>query len=148
MIFDKMERAKRYYFLNENFKKAFDYIKENDLMSFEPGIYNIDGENSYLIIAHNKPDSDFISKLESHRKYIDVQIAVEGSFGLTWKALEDCRKLLADYDEDKDAMFFCDDADFEVMINPGSFAILFPEDAHYPQPPYENIKKAILKVMI
>ena len=148
MIIDRLERAEKYYYLNENLKTAFEFIKNNDLKSLEPGKYEIVDENSYLIIAEGKPDADFENKLEAHKKYIDIQMAVIGSFGLSWKAIEDCNNMIAQYEPEEDASYFTDKSDFEIMLNPGSFAILFPEDAHYPKPPVENIKKAIFKIKI
>jgi YhcH/YjgK/YiaL family protein len=148
MIIDRLERAEKYYFLNENLKTAFKFIEKNDLKSLKPGKYEIDGENAYLIIAEGKPDADFENKLEAHVKYIDIQMAVIGSFGLSWKAIEDCNNLIAEYEPEEDAAYYSDKSDFEIMLNPGNFAILFPEDAHYPKPPVENIKKAVFKIKL
>ena len=148
MIFDKLERAERYYYLSKYFQKAFEFISNNDLTAFEPGKYEIDGENAFMIIALDKPKADFVSKLEAHRKYIDIQISVEGSFGISWKALDDCQNLLAEYDSEKDAVLYSDQGDFEVVLNPGNFTILMPEDAHCPNPPLNSMKKAVLKILI
>ena len=148
MIFDKLERAERYYYLNKNFQKAFNYINDNSLIDFESGKYDIDGDNSFLIIAAEEPNPDFMNKLEAHRKYIDIQMSLKGSFNLAWKALEDCKSIITDYDSEKDAIFYSDLGDFEVTINPGTFAILFAEDAHFPQTPKTYIKKAILKIKL
>ncbi len=148
MIIDKIERAKLYYNLNSHFQKVFEYINSCDLSSLEPGQYEIDGENSFLIIALDKPSEQKPSKLEVHKKYIDIQMAIEGSFGLTWKALEDCREVLSEYNPEIDATLYSDTADFEIMLNPGVFSILMPEDTHFPQPPNKNIKKAIVKVRV
>lgn len=148
MIIDKLNRAEKYYFLNDNFKKAFEFILNNDLKSFEPGKYVIDGENSFVILAEDSPNPEFINMLEAHRKYIDIQIPLVGSFGVTWKALEDCNNILQEYNEEKDATFFSDKPDFEIFLNENSFVILFPDDAHFAQPPTEYLKKAIVKVRV
>ena len=148
MIVDKMERAYRYYYLNKYFKPAFEFIKSNDLASLAPGQYEIDGDNAYLVIAEDAPKEEFAQKLEAHKKYIDIQMVVSGSFGLTWKALEECSRLLSEYDPEIDAALYTDKADFEIQIKPDTFVILMPEDAHFPQPPKMNIKKAILKIAV
>jgi YhcH/YjgK/YiaL family protein len=118
------------------------------LKSFEPGKYDIDGENSFVIIAHNTPNAESLNQLEAHRKYIDIQIPLEGSFGITWKALEDCCNVISDYNPVTDVILYSDSADFEIMLNVSTFAILLPEDAHWAQPPKENLKKAILKIKV
>ena len=69
MIVDKLQRAKRYYYLNTKFEKAFDFVRNNDLKSSEPGKYDIDGENSFVIIALDNPNSEIDYKLEVHRNY-------------------------------------------------------------------------------
>lgn len=148
MIVDKLQRAERYYYLNENFEKAFEFVRNNDLKSFETGQYEIDSDNSFVIIAHNTPNSESLNQLEVHRKFIDIQISLEGSFGITWKALEDCHNVLSDYNPNKDAKLFSDKADFEIVLNENTFAILMPEDAHWAQPSKENLKKAIMKIKV
>ena len=148
MIIDKLCRAERYYYLNENLQKAFEFVINNDLNAFEPGSYEIDGKNSYIIIAKDQPGAEAPNKLEAHRRYIDVQMAIEGSFGLAWKALEECNNVISEYELDMDVAFFSDNADFEVLLNPGKFAILMPEDSHFAQPPKTDIKKAVLKILV
>jgi YhcH/YjgK/YiaL family protein len=123
-------------------------VRNNDLISFEPGKYDIDGENSFVIIAHNTPNSESLNQLEAHRKYIDIQIPLEGSYGISWKALEDCHNVLSDYNPETDVILYSDSADFKIVLNENTFAILLPEDAHWAQPPKENLKKAILKIKV
>lgn len=148
MIIDNLKNAGKYFYLNTNFQKAFEFIKSNDLKNFDPGRYYIDGENSFVNINLDELRADVPNKLEVHRKYIDIQLALEGSFGLTWKALEDCHEIETEFSTDKDVAFFSDEADFEIMLNEGNFAILFPEDAHFPQAPKTKIKKAVLKILV
>ncbi len=146
MIIDKLQRAEKYYLMNPYFKDAFQYVLNSNLGEMLPGKYDIDGDNSFLIIADDKPNPEFKPKLEAHQTYIDVQMVVDGSFNLTWKALEECSEIINEYNPEIDAAFYTDYSDFEVVINPGTFVILFPEDAHYPQTPKSEIKKAILKI--
>lgn len=148
MIIDKLVRAEKYYGLNENFRKAFEYVKNADLKSLAPGKYEIDGEKSFLIIALDEPRKRPGDKLEAHRKYWDVQTVVEGEFGLKWKALDECENLIDAYDAEKDAEFYSEEADFEIALKENTFALLAPEDAHFPQPPKAKIKKAILKIAV
>jgi len=146
MIIDKLQRAEKYYFMNPYFQQAFDFVINNNLNEMLPGKYEIDGDNSFLIIADDKPNPEFKQKLEAHQTYIDVQMVIDGSLKLTWKSIEECTEIINEYNPEIDAAFFVDNSDFEVVINPGTFVILFPEDAHYPQTPNIEIKKAILKI--
>jgi biofilm protein TabA len=148
MIIDKLERIEKYCYLNKHFQTAFDYIRNNDLSIMDIGEYKLDGDNLILIIANDEPNPDFISKLETHRKYIDIQMAVDGSFVLIWKAVEDCCSVTTPYDKNKDVAFYSDEADLETKMKSGNFVILMPEDAHFALPPNNKIKKAIFKILV
>lgn len=148
MIIDRLDRADKYYLMNPFFQKAFEFIKNNDLLSFEIGTYEIDGENSYIIIAEDNSESIVPDILETHSKYIDIQLPLINSFPIKWKALEDCKLINEPYNEDRDVAFFNDKADFEFLLYASNFAILFPEDAHFAQAPTSYLKKAIVKVKV
>lgn len=68
---------------------------------------------------------------EAHRRYIDVQILVEGSEEVAW---EDIRKLetVIPYDAQKDAQRLTGSRDHVVKITKGMFYAAFPHDGHQP----------------
>ena len=86
------------------------------------------------------------AKLECHRKYIDIQLVLEGTDEMGWKPLLDCHKPLADYSTEKDIQFFSDAPASWIATPPGAFCIFFPEDAHAPLVSEGNIRKVILKI--
>jgi YhcH/YjgK/YiaL family protein len=148
MVFAKLEDAKRYYSLNPRFEMVFDYLNNHDLKKMDVGTYEIDGEDAFLIIAEDQANPDHEYFLEIHRRYIDIQLAIEGEFTIAWKHLDDCKHPQSEFDIEKDAQFFSDTQDFDLKMQAGCFAILFPEDAHGPYPPEEYLKKAIVKVAV
>ncbi len=147
MILDHLSRAEKYFSVHPSFKHAFEFLKRTDLRSFSDGRHPIDGEDIYLIIA-----TDFAGKerrkLETHRNYIDIQMPVDGMFPLEWHDVDSCRNIAAPYDKGKDVQFYNDPPLFTVHLVPDMFAVLFPEDAHAPQPPVSSTKKAIVKVAV
>lgn len=148
MIIDKLKNASKYYYLNPLFQKVFEFINTNNLSKFEVGEYEIVGRDAFIIIAEDNEFSEKKNIIEAHRKYIDIQFALSGEFGITWKALQDCKHIHTDYNSEKDYIFYEDKPDFEILLKVGNFAILFPEDAHFAQPPTKYLKKAIIKVRV
>ena len=41
MILDSLQNAAKYYGLHPNFKKAFDYVNQNDIANLEEGAFEI-----------------------------------------------------------------------------------------------------------
>ncbi len=147
MILDHLSRAEKYFPVHPSFKHAFDYLKRTDLRSLPEGRYDIEGDEIYLIIADDHAGKER-RKLEAHRNYIDIQIAVDGSFPLEWHDVDSCRNVAAEYSAEKDVTFYNDPPLFTVHMVSDMFAVLFPEDAHAPQPPMTATKKAIVKVAV
>jgi biofilm protein TabA len=148
MVFAGMKDTEKYYGLNPRFEKTFKYLAGKDLKSMAPGNYEIDGEEIILIIAEDNARPEFQHQMEIHRKYIDIQMAIDGEFIIAWKHLDDCKSPMNEFSEENDAQLYDDPQDFDLVMKPGNFAILFPEDAHGPYPPKGYLKKAIVKVMV
>ena len=148
MVFDHIKNAHLYYALHPRFEKAFDFLKKTDIATLPAGNYEIDGEDVFVIIAHQDatPKSDI--KLEVHRKFIDIQLAIDGSFPVLWKALSECKNRAAEYDAENDFELYTDAEDFTMEISKGKFAIYFPEDAHAPLVPAKSVHKAVVKVAV
>lgn len=147
MILDHLSRAEKYFHVHPSFKHAFDYLKKTDLRTLSEGRHDIDGDDIYIIIA-NDSTGNVRRKLEVHRNYIDIQLAIDGSFPLEWHDIDSCKNIATEYDKEKDVRFFSDPPLFTVMMISDMFAVLFPEDAHAPQPPLTSVKKAVVKVAV
>ena len=68
---------------------------------------------------------------EAHRKYIDVQIILEGSEEVAWKPAAELTSVIP-YDPAKDAERFDGPKDHVFLISAGMFYAAFPEDGHKP----------------
>ncbi|MBI2430047.1 MAG: YhcH/YjgK/YiaL family protein [Ignavibacteriales bacterium] len=147
MILDHLSRAEKYFNMHSSFKHAFDYLKSTDLRSLPLGRTDIEGDDVYIIIATDETGNER-RKLETHRSYIDIQLPIEGSFPLEWHDSDSCRNISQEYSPDNDVMLYNDPPLFTVHLIPDMFAVLFPEDAHAPQPPMTRTKKAIVKVAV
>lgn len=127
--------------------KVRDFLLSTDFSALPAGRVDIDGDDIYAIVADDTARDDK-AYLEAHRKYIDVQIAAAGAFDILWKPLSSCTNERQAYDEEKDYCLMNDDAVTCVAVLPGTAVILFPEDAHAPQPPAEYVRKVVVKAAV
>ena len=148
MIFSNLATAGRYIALHPLFFRAFEYIRNTDLNSLAPGRYPIVGEDLFAIVEHLPGRTRADAPLECHRRYIDIQMVLEGVEEMGWKALTDCRDPVDDYSAEKDIRFFNDEAATWIVTPPDHFCIFFPEDAHAPLVAEGNIRKVIFKVAV
>lgn len=146
MIVDSLEYLEKYKSINPLFEKVLSFIKENDIYTLDLGKREIDGKTLYCNCQQLASKSQDEAKLESHNKYIDIQIPLSGSETMGYSL----RSLLKEekYDEMKDITFYTEKAKSYIEIEKGMFAIFFPEDAHAPGISKNGVKKLIFKVLI
>ena len=148
MILSTLTQSDRYAALHPLFPRVFEYIRNTDLLELASGRYPIVGEDLFAIVESVSGRSRFEAKLECHRKYIDIQLVLEGTDEMGWKPLEDCTQPVSDYSAEKDIQFFRDAPDAWIATPPGAFCIFFPEDAHAPLVSEGQIRKVIFKIAV
>ena len=88
-------------------------------------------------------------RFEAHRKYIDVQLVLEGEERID-SSLGTGLKTLQEYNDVKDVMFLETPEDFAtVVLKPGYFSVFFPHDVHRPNCSVRgarHVRKLVLKV--
>jgi biofilm protein TabA len=88
---------------------------------------------------------------ESHRKYIDVQVIVQGE---ELMEVEDLSRLMVThaYNPDRDLIKYADTRDASVLkMRAGDVAIFFPEDGHMPSLHWRGpdlVRKTVVKVPV
>ncbi|MCV9933134.1 YhcH/YjgK/YiaL family protein [Flavobacterium sp. LS1R47] len=149
MIIDSLNNAAKYYNLHPNFKKAFDYIYENDINNLTEGTHEIsEGLKAIVIVGEGTSKEKSIKGFECHDKNIDIQISIKGPETFAWKPREKCSSPNGDYSDEKDVRFFHDAPDMFFQLQEKQFAILFPEDVHAAMIGDGLIKKIVFKVKI
>lgn len=148
MIFSTISNAHRYAALHPLFPRAFEYIRTTDMLSLAPGVYPIVGDDLLAIVEHLPGRTRAEAKLECHRRYIDIQLVLEGVDEMGWKPLADCHDPVGDFSAEKDIRFFHDTPDTWIATPPGAFCIFFPEDAHAPLVSAGFIRKVIFKIAV
>ncbi len=148
MILDSLTNAARYAGLHPLFPRAFEFLTGTDLRALAPGRYPIEGEQLFAIVEETAGRKREDAKLECHRKYIDIQLVLDGVDEMGWRQLSDCHDPVADYKLEKDIRFFRDAPASWATTLPDTFCIFFPEDAHAPLVGTGRIRKVILKVAV
>jgi YhcH/YjgK/YiaL family protein len=148
MIFSALSQSERYVALHPLFAKAFDYIRENDLFNKAPGRYNIIGEDLIAIVEQVPGKTKEMARLEAHRRYIDIQLVLDGIDEMGWKPIADCHNPVGEHSEEKDIRFFTDAPASWIATPPDHFCIFFPEDAHAPLVSNSQVRKVIFKVAV
>lgn len=148
MILDTLTNAGRYAHLHPLFEQAFTFMQTQNLNALAPGRHKIVGDDLFVVIQHVQARPRHEAQLECHRRYIDIQLVLEGVDEMGWKPLGDCHAPVSDYLEEKDICFFHDPADAWVATPAGAFCVFFPEDAHAPLVGTGAIRKAVFKVAV
>lgn len=149
MIIDSLKNAAKYYSLHPNFKKAFDYVNENDISKLPEGAFEIaEGLKVIVIVGAGTSKKESIKGFECHDKNIDIQISIKGPETFAWKPRENCTSPNGDYSDEKDVRFFYDAPDMFFQLQEKQFAILFPEDVHAAMIGDGILKKIVIKVKI
>jgi YhcH/YjgK/YiaL family protein len=149
MIVDSLHNAAKYYGLHPNFKKAFDYVNQNDITILEEGAFEIaEGLKVIVIQGEATTREESIKGFECHDKNIDIQISIQGPETYAWKPREKCVSPNGDYSDERDVRFFHDKPDMFFQLHEKQFAILFPEDVHAAMIGEGIIKKIVIKVKI
>lgn len=149
MIIDKLSNSALYSGLGERIKQAFSYIQNTDFSKVQPGIYEIDGENIFVIVAEYQTKDESEGKPESHKKYIDVQYVAQGCELMGYTPLVD-QEIISEYSEENDIIFYKCETSL-VRVDEGMFAIFFPDDIHLPGIRVGEkslVKKVVVKVRV
>ncbi len=149
MIFGNIHNLKEFPFLEEKVKECFEYAKNHNLVSYEEGSHEIDGERLFVNIVEyttTKPEERF---WEAHKNYLDVHVMLQGTEQIDLNFIQNMD--VKEFVEKDDFLPMDGDKNSSVILRDGDFLICYPSDGHRTavavQEP-EKIKKAIFKVCI
>ena len=131
MIIANIKDAKRYESLCKEFAKAFEYLKtlNNDT---PVGKFEGDGfRGSVATFVTSDTAKDGTEKLiEAHRDYLDIHYVISGSECVGYSDI-DKLTVEREYDAEGDYLLLRGEVN-RLILSPGEFCIVFPEDAHIP----------------
>lgn len=146
MVIDKIENLGKYASLNPLFAQAIEFLKSTDLNAHEIGKVKLQGDDLVVNFAQARPKTKEEAKLETHNRFIDIQIPLDGVEVMGYTPRADLPD--AEYNAEKDITFYPGLAESYLTIKPGMFAIFFPEDGHAPGVTPDGVKKVIVKVLV
>jgi YhcH/YjgK/YiaL family protein len=146
MIVDRIDNWSRWV-SGPAWQCAFEFIQGLDPEADEK-TYELDGTNVFAPVMSYQTRGPEEAVLEAHRKYIDIQVALAGSETLEWFPVADL-EVQTPYDADRDVEFYHRPhaGPASVVLRPGLFVILFPQDAHMPQLTTGSMPSHVKKVV-
>ena len=148
MIFGSIETCDLENIGHEGVRRAIEWARQHDLEALPNGRCDIEGDELYANVSEydSKPFAE--CKFEAHKRYIDVQVVAAGIERIDSQDVAKCQA--GEYAETGDFMLLDGLAATQVILEPGCFAVYFPEDAHKPgiavDQPSHN-KKCVFKVL-
>ncbi len=155
MILDSIGNWKTYRAIHERIARGLEWLATQDLAAIEDGKYEIDGKDLYASVQHNNLKKPVEARWEAHRRYADIQCVVTGPETVGCRPAEGLMQS-SEYNVEKDIIFFDGKADAgnRFVLEPGMFAVFFPQDAHMPSTLPGNdsepcvVKKIVIKAAI
>ena len=148
MVLASLIESHRYHALHPLLARAFAFLRDTDLNAIEPGIYPVVGEQIFAIVEACAGRTRAEAKLECHRRYIDIQLVLEGVDEMGWKPLAECVEPATEYNAARDIRFFNDAPASWIATPPGAFCLFFPGDAHAPLVSNAPIHKVVVKIAV
>ena len=148
-IFDRIENCEKYA-KSARLQNAFEFLRRPDLATLQVGRHEIDGDRVFALVQECELRPVSQMKVESHRRYIDIQAPLDGVETYGYGRLSD-EKLKQPFDAMKDIGFH-DQKVETVDLKPGEFAMFLPPyGAHGPgctKGASTRRKKIVIKVLV
>ena len=149
---DAVEDVKRVFgiglYANPHYRRAQEFIAENDLAGLGAGTHVIDEGNLWVNIVDASLRPAEKALLEAHNEFIDIQIPLSCPETYGVKPRSECVLPKGEFDAVKDIIFFDDAIPATVSARPGEQIVFEPDTAHAPLIGEGPIHKAIFKVRV
>lgn len=147
MIFDKLSNYSSYFQSSEMKSILEDVIKNYSITTKDDTYQHFDHYYVKVMSPETLEVSDII---ESHKREIDIQILLSGTEKIRIFSKEKV-EIKSDYNPEIDCTFYDPhgEAHSEVILQPGYFAMFFPQDVHNPliaNNGVQNLKKIVVKI--
>ena len=145
MIIDRIEEQERYYPLHPDMELAFAFLAEAP--DLESGRYELEnGLFATVSEGETRPIGEV--KIESHKKYIDLQYCISGGERMSWAHVQELNMVEPDEEHDN---YFYEGKSTAISVRPGMFYIMFPSDGHKPACHNEfpkHFRKVVVKIPV
>lgn len=133
----------------EVIRKMIEYLKANDFVNMEPGVYELQGRDLYVQVFDAETGSVEEKKPESHKEYLDIQFLASGEEKLGFTPYSE-KYEVEEYIKERDLIFY-KGVENEGFIHavPGCISVFFPCDIHRPAVVANapmTVRKVVIKV--
>jgi biofilm protein TabA len=150
MILDQIQRSNRYEGLDPLIALGLAFLRDFDADTPD-GRIDLSGDDLFALVQsyHTAPATE--KRFETHRVYADIQFVATGRERILYSPVE-ALEVETDYDASTDLVFYREPAaSTSLLMQPGTFAVFYPDDAHKPgcmAGGREAVKKVVLKVRV
>lgn len=149
MIHDNLNNASLYYSIGPRFRLGLEFLARMDPAAAD-GRVPIDGDDVFALVQSYDTLPAERHSFEAHRLHADIQYVVRGQEAIYYSPIKALSETTP-YSEAKDAALYFGPNDCPLIMLPGAFAILYPQDGHKPccvwgQP--SAVKKVVVKVRL
>ena len=147
MILDKLTAANAYRGIHPRLDAVLDRLNEGFLATVGPETMKLEGDALYVtrFTYETLPLEDTF--FEAHRRYLDVHLMLAGEERVEIAS----PTVLELFEHQGDFYAYRGTAEQSLILRPGSFLVVFPEDAHrikirVNEP--ETVSKVVFKVLV
>ncbi|MDN5305206.1 MAG: hypothetical protein PWP46_2093 [Fusobacteriaceae bacterium] len=146
MILTNIDNTCQNSFYEEEVRYCIKYLKDNDLKSYEKGVYDLEHGIKLNILEYSTCEESE-GKWETHFKNIDVQVMIEGEE----KAFYSNKSIMTEIEKDlsRDVAFYTGEEIFSMIFKEKNILVFYPEDAHKTAVAIDKpklVKKAVFKI--
>lgn len=150
MIVDHLSNAFFYKDLGSNFRRAFKYLKKQNLSKLNPGSYVIENNRIHAHVSKYLTHEFDQEKWESHKQFVDLQYIIEGFESFGFGEINNFEPI-SEYIPERDICWYKGELHHLITAGEGMFLIFFPNDIHQPGIVVDNpkeVKKIVIKIRI
>ena len=156
MIFTNINDKLQNSSLTKDIQFCIDYAGKNreKILSLENGSYDIGYNGIKMNVGKYFTKKENDKFWESHKRYLDVQIMIDGSERVVFNDIRNMKE--KSFDPERDLVILEGNKLFDIVIENGDVLVFFPNDVHKPEldildseneEECENKKKIVTKVV-
>lgn len=126
-----------------------DFLEEFQKSDMATGRYDIHGDDLFAAVSRYDTQPNVERQFENHKKYIDLQIVLEGKEEIHWADTATLTMVSEEFSKGGDIAFYVGESMGYILLGGSQCAVLFEEDAHMPNVLHEkseNVLKVVFKI--
>ena len=147
MILDKLTAAQAYRGIHPRLDGVLDRLNEAFLATVGPETMELEGDKLYVTRFTYETLPREETFFEAHKRYLDVHLMVQGEERVELASPGG----LTLFEHQGDFYAYRGEAEQSLVLRPGSFLVVFPEDAHRIKIQVngpETVSKVVFKVLV